>query len=190
MNKYPKAPFLLVLLLVPTLLVGMGSLSIGNFLNSQGDTHTSTKVGLVDSVIVILISPIFVWMWGIFGLAFSIIISKFAGSLLGLYILNEKYNMLPDLRHVIKTLLCSVISTIISLIVVRFLSVNFSFLNLLLISCIFFLAFLFLAPIMRVVDDSDIQNLDSMLSGIIIVYPLTRILLEFESRIIKLTHHK
>jgi O-antigen/teichoic acid export membrane protein len=186
-TKYPLAPFFLSLLIVPRLLVGAGSLSIGNFLNSQGDTGTSMKVVLVGSVASILISPVFVWMWGGFGLATSIIVSSIARSVYSLYVLNKKYGLLPDLRHALRTLLSSAVSAVVSYGVVRFLSTGSPFLSLVLSSVVFLLAYLFLASFMRVVEESDIGNLDSMLKGVAILYPFARLLLEFERRILRLT---
>jgi stage V sporulation protein B len=186
-TKYPQAPFFLSMLLVPNLLVGAGSLSIGSFLNSQGDTGTSMRVGLVGSVVSILISPVFVWMWGIFGLASSIIVSSIACGAFGLYALREKYGLLPDLRHASKTLLSSAVSAGVSFGVVRVTVAGSPFISLFLGSCVFLLAFLFLASFMRVIEEGDIGNLDSMLKGMAVIYPFARLLLEFERRIIRLT---
>jgi len=43
---------------------------------------------------------------------------------------------------------------------------------------------------MRVIEESDIGNLDSMLKGVAVIYPFARLLLEFERRIIRLTLRK
>jgi len=186
-TKYPQVPFYLSLLLVPKLLVGAGSLSINSFLNSQGDTRTSMKVGLVGSIASILISPVFVWIWGVYGLASSIIVSSIAGSAFGLYVLNEKYGLLPDLRHALRTLLSSSVSAGASFGVVRFLSSSSPFLSLFLGSGVFLLAFLFFASFMKAIEESDITNLDLMLKGLVIIYPFARILLELERKILGLT---
>ena len=189
-TKYPQASFFLSLLLVPTLLVGAGSLSIGNFLNSQGDTGTSMRVGLFGSVTSILISPVFVWMWGVSGLASSVIISSIAGSAFGLYVLHEKYGLVPDLRHALRTLLSSAVSVGASFGVVRFMLAGSSFLSLVLGSGVFLLAYLFLASVLGVIEENDIGNLDSMLKGLVVVYPLAYILLEFERKILRLKIRK
>ena len=173
------------LLLVPTLLVGVGSLSIGSFFNSQGDTGVSLRVGLVGSVVSILVSPVLIWMWGVFGLAVSIIVSSVFRSLFGLYVFNRRYDFYPDLRHTMRTLLSSAVSASLSFGVVRLLSGATPFLSLLLGSGVFLLVYLFLAPVTGAVEERDIGNLDSMLRSLVVVYPFARVLLEFERKIIR-----
>jgi O-antigen/teichoic acid export membrane protein len=73
-GSYPQVPLLLSLLLVPTLLICLGSFSLRSFLNSQGDTKMSLKIELIGSVTNILVAPILLWIFGIFGLAYSLII--------------------------------------------------------------------------------------------------------------------
>ena len=183
-TKYPQAPFFLSMLLVPSLLIGVGSLSIGSFLNSQGDTGTSMKVLLVGSVASILISPVFVWMWGIFGLISSIILSNITRSAFGLYVLNKKYDLLPDLNHTLRTLLSSAASAGASFGVVQFLSAGSPFLSLFIGAGVFLMIFLFLASFMGVIEERDIGNLDSMLKGLGVIYPFAHFLLEVERKIL------
>jgi len=186
-SKYPQAPLLLSLLLVPTLLVGVGSLSIGTFLNSQGDTVTSLRVGLVGSVVSLLSSPILVWAWGVFGLALSFIVSGVAGNAFGLYVLYKKYGHNPDLGHALRTLLSSSVSAGASWGAVRLLSTFSPLLSLLIGSGVFALAYLVLASVVGVIEERDLDNLGSMLKGVIVIYPFARALLELERRIIRLT---
>ena len=185
-TRYPQAPLLLSLFLVPTLLVGVGSLSIGGFFNSQGDTGISLRVGLVGSVVSILVSPVLVWVWGVLGLAVSIIVSSVFGSVFGLYVFNRRYGFCPDLWHTVKTLMSSAVSAGLSFGVVRLLSGVTPLLSLLLGSGVFLVTYLFIAPVTGAVDEGDIVNLDSMLRSLVVVYPFARVLLGFERKIIKL----
>ena len=145
------------------------------------------KVGLVSTVLSIIISPVFVWKWGVFGLASSIIISSIVGRTFSLRVLREKYNLLPDLRHAVRTLLSSVVSAGVSYGVVRFLSGGSPFLSLFLGSGIFLVTYLFLVSLMGVIEERDIKNIDSMLKGVVVIYPFVRLLLKFESKILELT---
>jgi len=185
-TRYPQAPLLMSLLLVPTLLVGVGSLSIGSFFNSQGDTGISLRVGLVGSAVSILVSPVLVWVWGIFGLAVSIIISSVFRSVFGLYMFIKRYDFYSDLLHTVKTLLSSGVSAGLSFGVVRLLSGVTPLLSLLLGSGVFLVTYLFIAPVTGAVEERDIENLDSMLRSLVVVYPFARILLGFERKIIRL----
>ena len=188
--KYPQATFYFSLLLVPTLLVGTGSLSIGPFLNSQGDTGTTLKVVLTNSVASILISPVLVWVWGVFGLIVSIIVSSITGNVFGLYMLHRKYGVFPDLWHTVRTLLCSAVSAGVAYGVVHLLSASTPFLSLLIGSAVFLVVYLVLAPVIGAVEEQDIGNLDSMLRGLRVIYPIARLLFKIERRIIELTLRK
>ena len=185
-SRYPQAPLLMSLLLVPTLLVGFGSLSIGSFFNSQGDTGVSLRVGLVSSAVSIIVSPALVWVWGVFGLAVSIIVSSVFGSVFGLYMFNKRYDFYPDLGHTMRTLLSSLVSAGLSFGVIRLLSGGGSFVSLLFGSGVFAVAYLFLAPVTGAVEERDIVNLDSMLRSLAVVYPFAHTLLGFERKIIRL----
>jgi len=185
-TRYPQAPLLLSLFLVPTLLVGMGSLSIGSFFNSQGDTGVSLRVGLVGSVVSVLVSPVLIWSWGVFGLAVSIIVSSLFGSVFGLYVFNKRYDFYPDLQHTVRTLLSSAVSAGLSFGVIRLLSGGGPFVSLLLGSGVFLVVYLFMAPLTGAVLEGDIENLDSMLRSLVVVYPFARVFLRVERKIIRL----
>ncbi len=92
--------------------------------------------------------------WGVSGLALSDIVSSIVGSAFGLYVLREKYGLLPDLWYALRTLLCSAVSAGASFWVVRFLLAGSPFLSLVLGSGVFLLAYLFLASFMGVIEEN------------------------------------
>lgn len=187
-TKYPQASFYLSLLLIPILLVGAGRFSTGAFLDSQGDTGTNMRKILVGSVVSILIAPVFMWKWGVFGLGSSIIVSSIASNVVGLYALNQKYGLLPDLRYALRTLLGSTVSAGLSFGVVRILLDNSPLLSLVLGSGVYLLAFLVLAPFMKIIENNDIDYLDTVLKGLVVIYPIARLVFEFERKIFRLMH--
>lgn len=188
-TRYPDAPFFMSLLLVPMLLVGFGSISIGNFLNSQGDTTTSFRVGLVSSAVSIALSPILVWVWGVFGLLLSIIASSFMGNILGVYVLHRKYGFYANVRHATRLLICSSLSAGISYGVLQFIR-SPPILGLLVGSFVFLVLFSFLAPLFSALDERDVSNLGSMLGGIRVVSVFSKPLLDMERWIIRLLDSK
>lgn len=183
--KYPQAPLFFSLLLAPMLLVGSGSLSIGNFLNSQGDTGTNLKVSFAGSATSIVLYPVFVWMFGVEGLIIGIIISSLTQNLFGLYVLRRKYGVYPDLRHTGKTVLCSAVSAGSAYGAVQILSSS-PLLSLLLGSATFISTYLLLAPVTGAIEGRDIENLDSMLRELSVIYPFARLLLNIEEKILGL----
>lgn len=188
--KYPQAPLFFSLLLAPMLLVGTASLSIGSFLNSQGDTGTSMKVSFAGSAASIVLYPVFVWMFGVEGLITGIIISSLTGNLFGLYVLHRKYGVYPDLWHTGKTLLSSAVSAGLAYGAVKIFSASTPLLSLLLGSATFLSAYLLLAPVTGAIEGRDIENLDSMLRGLRIIYPFARPLLSLEEKILRLMHRR
>ena len=125
---------------IPILLVGVGSLSIGTFLNSQGDTGTTMKIKLMTSVVSILLSPVLVWKWSVIGLMVSIILSEITGSLFSLLVLHRKYGINPDLQRTERALLCSMVSAGVAYGILRVLSALTPFLGLLVGTAFFLLA--------------------------------------------------
>jgi O-antigen/teichoic acid export membrane protein len=184
-SRYSQVPLLLSLLLVPTLLIGIGSLSIGSFLNSQGDTGINLKISLISSATAIIVSPVFIWMWGVFGLALSLIVSSLVGSIFGLFVLGKRYNIYPDIGHSGRTLLSSLVSAAISYWVVSVISSVTPFIKLIIGSMIFFGVYIFLAPALGAIKEEDIDRLNSMSRNLGVVYSFIRVILCFERKIIR-----
>ncbi len=184
--RYPDAPMYLVLMLAPTLLVGLGSLSMGNFFNSQGDTRTSMKIGLVNSIVSILLSPVLIWKWGVSGLLVTLIISSVTGNMFANFVLRKRYGFHSDVRHTFKTLVCSVISASVSYGVIQFLPISVPIFSLIMGSVVFFVVYLFLIPVMGVIDQGDIANLDQMLRAVPLVSFFALPLLGIEKKILGL----
>jgi len=187
-TKYPQAPILLTSFLVPKLLVGVGFLSLRSFLNGQGDTGTSFRAGLVESVVIILVSPFLIGVWGALGLAMSLIVSRVTGSVFGLYVLHKKYCLYPNLWHSLRTLLGSLVSTGLSFGVIRLLSDLPTILSLFLGTGVFLTTYLFIAPVIGAIEEGDIMNLNGMLRGLFVIYPFIRIILGIERSIIRRVH--
>jgi len=182
--RYPDSPLYLVMMLAPTLLVGLGSLSMGNFFNSQGDTRTSMKIGLVGSIVSILLSPVLIWKWGVFGLLVTLIISSVIRNTFGVYVLRKRYGFHSDVRHTFKTLVCSAVTAAVSYGIIQFLPTSVPIFSLLLGSAVFFVVYLFLTPVTGVLDQQDISNLDYMLRAVPLVSFFALPLLGIERKIL------
>ena len=186
--RYPYAPFFLSLMIVPRLLVGFGSLSIGNFLRSQGDTRTSLEVGLANSLVSIFLSSVLIWKWGVLGLLVSLMVSRLSGNVFGIYVLHKRYGLYADFLHPLRTLLCSSVSAGISYGVIKFLPTSIPILSLLLGSATFLIVYLVLAPVSGAITETDVKNLESMFRGLAFVSFFAVLLLEVEKKILELTN--
>lgn len=183
-NKYPQAPFLFSLSLIPMLFIGTGSHSFLTFFNSQGDTRTSMQVRLLKSVFSFIILPPLVWAYGIIGLALGIITIRLVPSFIGIYIINNKYKFRPDVEYTIKTLLCSIASAGITYIVVNSFSSTIEVFNLCIGLITFLLCYIVLAPVFGAIESEDVDNLVSMLKGLGIIYKISLYFLEIEKKIL------
>ena len=171
--------------LMPTLFVGVGSLSIFGFLNSQGDTRVSSRIIIISSSISVLLSIIFIYLWNIIGLVVSFILSSFIQNLLGLIVIRRKYDMGPDLSHTFKTFICSLISGVVTygfLYVFKTLPIVDLFFSVV----IFLTSYLLIAPFIGAIEVIDVNNLDLMFKELKMIYPFARLVLDFEGRILRL----
>lgn len=184
-DKYPQAPLFVNLLLISTLLVASGSISIRSFLNSQGKTKTTTVVNLVGSLTFIVLASVLVRTWGVEGLILSIIISSFASDVLGLLMAHRLFGVSPNFWHAGRVLLCSLTSAGISQGVLSLLSVGYPLIGLLISTGVFISVFLVLAPITGAIKTRDLKTLDAVLQGLGKLYPFISPLLIFESKILE-----
>jgi stage V sporulation protein B len=185
-DKYSNAPLFTNLLLTSLLLTGSGSLSIRSFLNSQGNTTASTKVGLAGSVGFIILSPVSIWAWGVEGLILSITLSSLISNLLGLLVLHRIYAITPDFKHTGRVLVCSLVSAGISQGVLRLLPINIPLFGLFVTIAVFISVFFMLAPITGTIHKQDLTNLDFVIKGLGKLYPFVRPILLFESKVLRL----
>ena len=181
--KYPLAPLYVSLLLAPTLFVGLGTISTYRFLNSQGETRTSMILVIASSFISMLLSLLFIWFWNIEGLLIGLIIASLIRSLIELLVINNKYEMIPDIGHIGRTLICSLSTIGFTMLFQYVLYINLPLVSLFFSSVFYILIYLLLAPILGAINNRDIDNLDSLLSNIII-YPIVRRILIFEKKIV------
>jgi hypothetical protein len=105
-----------------------------------------------------------------------------------MYVLHRKYDAYPDFGYMGKMLLCSGTSAGSAYGVLWLLTTITTLQGLFIGSTIFITVFLVLAPISGALEEQDIVNLDSMTREINFIYPLIRLILDFEERIIKIAH--
>ena len=185
-SKYPYAPLYLSLLLIPSLLVGIGSLSFMQFLNSQGETRATMIVLSMGSLLKIVLSLLLIRRWGVVGLLTSFIVSDTIKNIIGLVIVGTKFKIKPDLNHMTRTCICSAISGGISLGLQMLIPIQQPLLTLAYNTSAFIASFLLFAPFIGVLEKKDIQNLETMLKNLPLVYPFARIILNFEGKLLEL----
>jgi O-antigen/teichoic acid export membrane protein len=184
-DKYSRAPIYLLLLLVPMLMVGFGSLSIGNLLNSQGETQLIFKLGLINTILSLTHYPTMIWKFGLIGLLVSGIISSVTGNVLNLYITKKKYHITIDLSHTFRTITCSIFTGGITYLFTKGLVISNPVLMGFIEAALFYSIYIVLAPTTGAINTIDIKNLNNISERISIIHPFTRILIYIERIIIK-----
>ena len=183
-EKYLQAPFILSLQLVPSLFVGLGSISNYNLLISQGETRAALVYTIFGSMLTIFFSYSFIQFWGIVGLLASLIISSLLQNIFGIFILKRIYNAYPNIYHTFKTLVSSALCGVLSYLALSYFETSYPVIDLSIMAVVFFSSFFIIAPLMGAIEEKDIRSYRLMLKNIKIIYPIFSILLNFEKMII------
>lgn len=185
-GKYPQAPIFLALRMMPFLFIGLGSLSVVSFLNSQGETKASMRINAITTPLTVILLFIFIRQWSVTGLIAAFTLSSLVKSLMGLYVIRRMYGIAPSYKHSLKTFVSCVVSGSLACSYMYFFSIA-PLADLLISTAIFLTTYLIVAPIIGAIRTWDIKTLDAMLRNLKIIYPLTRPLLGIIEKVIRAT---
>ena len=188
-SRYELAPTFFSLSLLQYLAVGLGSLSVFGFLNSQGDTTTSFRLNAIKVVLNLLLSTILIRLWGIPGLLTALFISAVAGNALNHYITQRKYGIEIDLRFTLRVVMFSAIAAILTWQTLQITPFLGSLLQIILGGAFFVSACLILAPISHAIGINDVQTLRRVLSKVPILHLIAEPFLTVEEKIIRFLNH-
>ena len=188
-SRYELAPTFFSLSLLQYLAVGLGSLSVFGFLNSQGDTTTSFRLNAIKVVLNLLLSTILIRLWGIPGLLTALFISAVAGNALNHYITQRKYGIEIDLRFTLRVVMFSAIAAILTWQTLQITPFLGSLLQIILGGAFFVSACLILAPISHAININDVQTLRKVLSKVPILHLIAQPFLTVEEKIIRFLNH-
>jgi stage V sporulation protein B len=184
-SKYSYAPQYLILLLLPSLLASIGYLCNGNFLNSQGETRSTFKIELVRFGVSITLTPFFLYFIGLEGFILANLGAHTIATLVGLYIIQNKFQVRPDFNKAGRIFLTGIATAIIIYGLQYFL---FSLLSPLITIAIglfgYLLFFLVLAPFIGALDANDVQTFKSILRDLKWLRSILQLILRFETKIL------
>ena len=164
-TEWCDAPFFLTLYSISFLYSGLGNLSLGNFLNGQGETKVTMKLSLISLVIGLPLSLMLIPMFGITGVIVTTLVAGIPSLVVGLWWIKRHFVATIDWISSTKVLLASVIAAVITHIIVS--QLNFQYwVELVAGGIIFLMVYLVTAPLIRAVDENDINNLREMLSDL------------------------
>ena len=105
-TKYSLAPLFLVLLSVGDLYCGLGSLSMGSLLSSQGETGVILKIGLLTMVVGVPLSFILIPLFGVLGFILNNLITQAVGTTLYVYWVRKLFKFKMWVGQSARTYVC------------------------------------------------------------------------------------
>ena len=163
-EKYSYGPFFLTISVLGMLPAVVGSQTIGSFLEGMGETRILMKQNVLTVIFGVPLGLLLIPLWGITGLIIAGTLSGLPGILWILFWISKHYGARADLRSSAKILAASAIAAIAAYLPTIFLkTANWM---LLIIGLATFLAVYILgAPIIGAVNETDINNLRNLFSG-------------------------
>jgi len=163
--EYTDAPLFLALLAINYLFTACGSLSIGNLINSQGQTKFNLKLALITSAIGFPLSLILIPQFGILGLITTTLTASIPSLIIALRWLKKQYDVTVDWSSSIRILLSGAVASAITYVLISQLTFS-NWIALIVGVAAFLFSFLLAIILTRAINRSDLYNLREMLSGL------------------------
>ena len=185
--KYAFAPLFLTLAVLTNLFVALGNLSMGTFLAGLGETKLLMKQGLLTLSIGLPLAFILVPTFGIIGGILGSLVASVPSMLWGLYWIWKRYKVKADFLAAGKTVAASSIAAAVTYLFLTIL-VAADWIQLASGFAIFLVIYLITAPLIGAINQTDINNLRTMLSGLGVVSKLLEIPFKLIEKTLKLRH--
>jgi O-antigen/teichoic acid export membrane protein len=183
-KTYSTAPLFLALLAITYIFPAFGSLSTSNFISSQGKTTFILYVTLITAAIGFPMGYILILRLGVLGLIVTSLVTQIPFTIIMLYWIRKHYELTVDWRSSAKILLSSAIAAALTYALI--LELGFSNWIRLIIGAVFFV-FVFVAATLltQTIDQYDIENLRSMVSGLEIIGKIFNRILNIIEKLMK-----
>jgi len=164
-TKWSDAPLFLTLYSINFLYSGLGNLSLGNFLNGQGETKVTMKLALINLGIGLPLSLTLIPLFGITGLIATTLVAGIPSLAVGLWWIKRHFGATINWVSSTKIFLASVMAAVITHIILS--QLNFQYwVELVAGGITFLIVYLIAASLIRAVDKNDINSLREMLSDL------------------------
>ena len=164
-GKYEQAPFYLALSAVTYLLTALGSLSVGNLINSQGYTRYNLKLTLLTVTIGFPLSFVLISQFGIVGLIVTSLIVGLPSLFLSLHFIKKNFGVSIDWKASAKIMFSSSVAAILTYFAITQLPFD-SLIRLVIGVIIFVITALLLVVITRTINKSDIENIRQIVNAL------------------------
>jgi len=182
-DKWIYAPFFLTLAVAGNLLAAIGNLSIGNFLAGRGETKMLLKQSVLTLILGIPFAFLLVPNYGIVGVILGNLFAGVPSIIWGLHWTWKKYRVKPDLRVSAKILAASSLAAIATYSFLTLVNAA-EWVKLVIGGSVFFVVYIFTAPLIRAISRSDIRNLKAVFSGLPVISRLIDVPLDLADRIL------
>jgi O-antigen/teichoic acid export membrane protein len=178
------APFFLTLYVVGNLVVALGAMSMNSLLTGLGETKMLMKQNVLGLILGIPLAFLLIPTFGITGLITGSLLAGIPSLLWGLYWIWKHYHVKADFKSSAKIFVASAIAATTTYLSLYFLATS-EWIRLIIGGIIFLGVYLFATPMTGAVDQTDINNLRAMFSGLGIVSKLMNIPLILIEKIAK-----
>ena len=190
-KEYMLASIYLPIYIILYLYTGLGSYSIIALFNGLGKTQLTLKVQLMNLTILIPLALFLTMMRGVLGLILTLLISNLLSLIYGFTLARKKFNITISFRDQLMIYLSSLLSALPSILFLHFISFGSSFfnslLNLAIGAIIYLIVYLTLLPALKAIDEHDIENLKQIFRKIKILWPIIRLLIDYETKLLRVT---
>jgi len=180
---YDVASLFLALLMLIPLTAGLGSLVITSFFNGVGETKTTMKVFLVNTLIFLPLSFLLTRAYGTVGMIVVSAASSFASALYGLSAAWRGFGAKPDLSCSAKVYMASALSALPVLVLKSWLQAP-ALITLVACGLVYLLAYTVLSPLLGVIEGPDLDNLSAVFGGLGPLGLPLRLIIEFERKLL------
>jgi len=164
-GSFSYAPLFLTLIAVGYLYSGLGNLSLGNFLNGQGKTEVVMNLTLITMGVGIPLSLMLIPAFGIVGLIVTTLVAGIPSLAVGLWWAKKNFGVAVDWTASTKIFLASATAAAITYVIISQLTVH-HWIKLVLGGIIFLATYFIAAPVMRAINENDVNNLREMVSDL------------------------
>jgi stage V sporulation protein B len=166
------------------LLAIIGSFTLMSVFNGLGKTRLTMNMTLINFVLLLVLSPPLAALYDVVGVIVAFLVSTIVASLYAAVVavrqLKIKFSFGPDLR----IYLISILSAVPPLILLVFLSLNFT-LVLLIGGLMYLIIFITLMPIMGIVTEAEIESLQKVTGRLPLVKFIAKPLFGYQHKIFK-----
>ncbi len=184
-EQWVYAPFFLTLYVIGNLFSGFGNLSTGTLLTGLGETRTIMKLSLLRLLIGLPLAFLLIPNLGIVGVILGTLFAGLPSMFFGLHWIWKRYEAKADFKTSTRIFTASAIAAITTYLSLNFLNTA-EWIRLTTGGIIFLAVYILAAPIIGAINQSDIDNLRAMLSGLGIISKLINVPLALAERVANL----